>query len=161
MNIKNEYLPSRHNIKNPRRLIYQRMIVSRIYVAFSILFSTLAFAFEPLSKQGSSAIATNAPIFWIYAALVLCLMAVIDIIINDLAPDNFKLNITYNYRHIIYMLLAVLSFSISVAVANTYGTSFLICRLWLDGGVAAVVAFLDIFGRYRGFRDTTIHIHSN
>lgn len=146
---KNTYI--KHEIKTPHRFLYQQTIVTRVYVAFSIFFSTLAFAFEPLSRQGGSNIATSAPIFWVWAALTLCMVAVLDIIINDLAPENIKLNITYNYRHIIYMLLAVLSFSISISVAKTYGTSFLMCRLWLDGGIAAIVAFLDIFGRYKRF----------
>lgn len=156
----NKSLTDAQTNNKPRVLIYQRLIVSRIYVAFSIMFSTLAFAFEPLSRNGAAQIATNTPDIWIWSALLLCFLAVVDIIVNDLAPPKYVLKFTYNHRHIIYMCLGVLSFSISVAVAKTYGTSFYMCRLWLDGGIAAVVAVLDIFGRYRGFRDTAIHIHS-
>ena len=149
-----------HDIKKPRKFSYQRIIVCRVYVTISIFLSAMAFAFEPLSSQGSALIATKAPQVLVYLALFLCCLTMLDIIINDLAPDNFTLKCTYDYRHLLYMSLAVLSFSISVAVANTYGTSFLMCRLWLDGGIAAIVAFLDIFGRYRGLSDTAIHIHS-
>ena len=159
MTITDKKYRSTHDIEHPRKLLHQRLIVSRTYIAFSVLFSTLAFAFEPLSRQGGANVATSTPQIWIWAALILCFISVLDIVINDLAPKNIKLNITYNYRHIIYMGLAVLSFSISVAVANTYGTSFLMLRLWLDGGVAAIVAFLDIFTRYKGFRDTSIYLH--
>ena len=150
-----------HNIKAPSVLMYQKLILLRIYVAFSILFSTLAFTFEPLTRAGISNIATQTPDIWLWSAIALCSLAVLDIIINDLAPDKYSLELTYNYRHLIYMFLGVLSFSISIAVAKTYGGSFQLCRLWLDGGIAVVVAFLDILGRHRGFRDTEILIKSN
>lgn len=160
MIIVDKILHHSNTFNQPHKFMYHRLLVARLYVTLSICLSVLSYIFEPLSKQGSSNIATNTPLIWICGAVILCLLAVTDIIINDLFPENFKLNITYDYRHIMYMFFAVLSFSISVAVFNTYGSSFLMLRLWLDGGIAAIVAFLDIFGRYKGLRDTTIHIHS-
>ena len=75
-------------------------------------------------------------------------------------PDKFNIKLLYNYRHLIYMSMAILTFSMSAALTEVHGISFLMCRLWLDGCIVAVVAFLDILGRYRGFRDTAIHFQS-
>jgi hypothetical protein len=109
--------------------------------------------------QYRSAIATDAPRSWLYAALVVAILAIADIIVNDFMPNKFELNYAYDFRHIIYMLLALISLSFSVSIVVTFGTTFIVSRLWLDGLVAATVAFLDIFSRHGGDSDTAIHIH--
>jgi hypothetical protein len=107
--------------------------------------------FEKTSSLGFVYIATDVPLGWMFFAFILCTVAILDIIINDICPNTINIITLYNYRHIIYMLMAVLSISLSVAVIVTNGPSFSLCRLWLDGAVATLVAFLDIRERYRNY----------
>ena len=139
---------------------FQKMAVTRIYVVISVCLSLFAFAFDPMSRLGESAIFTQASFFWIFPAIVLSLFAILDLIINDIAPQRFYIKWLCSYRHLTYMFLSLLSFSLSVALTETYGASFLMGRLWLDGTIAALVAFLDIIERYRGFRESAIHINT-
>lgn len=134
-----------------------RFLVTRVYVCLSILISILITIFEPSSVYGRALAATNMPDGLIWAALGLCIVAVLDIAINDFAPDKYRFGWAFDYRHLLYMSLALLSFSLSVGVITAFGSSFFLCRLWLDGSVATVVAFLDILRR-RGYSGSTVHI---
>lgn len=136
----------------PAKILQNRLIISRIYVTLSILFSILSMLFEPFSIHGQSTILSAVPIYWIYANLALCIISILDIIINDIAPDKYTLKYAHDYRHIVYMLLALMTFSISIGMVTTFGISLLLIRVWLDALVAAVVAFLDILGRYKDKR---------
>jgi hypothetical protein len=83
-------------------------------------------------------------------ALGICAIGVIDILINDLAPDKYIFRIAYDYRHLVYMMLSLISLSIAAGITLTSGSTIFLSGLWLDGIVAAFVAVLDIFARHRG-----------
>ena len=140
--------------------IKNRLVIARIYVAVSMFLSVLVAMFEPTSVSFMSIQQTDAPPFLMYSALALCGIAMADVIVNDFAPDKYKFGWALNYRHLVYMGLAVLSFSLSVGIIAIFGNSLFLCRLWLDGTVATVVAFLDILGR-RGYSGSKIYIQPN
>ena len=123
--------------------------ISRIYLSFSILMTVLMFVFDRSTLVGQSAVITNVPTFMADFALLVCFVSVIDIFVNDILPDKYVLSCSYNYRNIIYMSLSLISFSISIGMLSSMGMSFVIGRLWLDSLIAAIVAFLDIFERFR------------
>lgn len=127
--------------RTPIKILYQRLIISRIYVVLSIFISSSSFLFDKLTN--------NTTFMWTFFILFVCLVAMIDIIINDICSDKYYIDVMYDFRHIIYMMLAIINISLSVSVIMNYGSSFNLYRMWLDGIVAAIVAFLDILGRYR------------
>ena len=140
--------------------IKNRLVIARIYVALSIFFSVMIAMFEKTSVSYMAIKLTEAPPIFMYSALVLCLVALVDVIVNDFAPDKYKFEWALNYRHLVYMGLAVLAFSLSAGVITAFGTTLFLCRLWLDGIVATLVAFLDILGR-RGYSGSKIYIQPN
>jgi len=137
-------------LKEAPKLIYRRYMVARLYVVLSIFFSVLAMVFDTTSSYNKAAIITLAPYYLPYITMGICFIAIIDMFINDFAPDKFVFKFLYDYRHIIYMGLSFISFSISVSALDAFGVTMSICRLWLDGTVAACLAILDIFARNRG-----------
>ena len=135
----------------------KKLVILRVYVCLSIFFSILTMMFEPTSVYNRAVNLTDAPLLMIAGALFLCVISVFDIVINDFSPDKYRFGLAFDYRHLIYMSMAVLSFSVSVGVITAFGTNIAICRLWLDGSIAAIVAFLDILGR-RGYSGSSIYI---
>lgn len=143
--------------KEPRVLLVRRYIVARIYVTLSILITIMASLFDTGSKHYIAMQLTHAPIWALYIALMFCIIGLLDITINDIAPDKFVIKYIYDKRHFIYMGLSLISFSISIVILQTSGLATILCKLWLDGSVAALIAVLDIFARHRGiqWRNTT------
>lgn len=133
-----------------RSMFFNRYILARIYVTVSIFISVLTALFEPTSIHHLSVLLSDGSMILMYLAISVCGFAIVDIIVNDFMSDKYKLNITYNQRHIIYMCLSLISFSLSLGILFTFGGVFLLGRLWLDGFVAAIVAILDIFARHKG-----------
>lgn len=138
------------HIKAPLNIIYRRYVISRIYVTLSILFSALISIYEPTSIYHTILTATKLDHTVMFLLVGICCVAALDIFVNDVLPDKYKLLVAYNHRHLIYMLMALAMFSISGAITYIYGSTFYLARLWLDGIIATVVAILDIFARHRG-----------
>jgi hypothetical protein len=91
----------------------------------------------------------DLPMALFYSAIVVCCIATFDSFVNDILPNKYNFKHAYMYRHLVYMGMALISFSLSAGLLITYGGSILVGRLWLDGVVAACVAVLDIFARHR------------
>lgn len=139
------------------KTMHQRLVVSRVYTSISIFISVLTMVFEPASILGQSVMSTEIPMIWVVLSLILCGMAFCDVLINDIAPEKYSFQFAHDNRHIVYMCLATLSFSISVSILTSYGTSLALCRLWLDGCISVAVAILDILGRHGRLNDTSVH----
>lgn len=149
-------------VKEPALIMYRRYLIVRIYVVMSIFISVVTMLFDPSSVYGKAAIITDAPLIMLFSFLAITVIAIIDILINDIAPDKFVFKMAYNYRHITYMIMAIISFAISISIIESLGVFMILGRLWLDGCVAAVVAFLDIFTRHRGtFSGSKVRVHNN
>lgn len=127
----------------------KRYFIARFYVAFSILITLISLVFEPAAIHAQAASSANLPDFLFWAAIGVCVVAIIDTFINDFLPNKYIFKYAYQYRHIVYMLLALISFSLSAGLLSAYGGSILVGRLWLDGIVATFVAILDLFARHR------------
>lgn len=129
---------------------YNRYIISRIYVVLSILCSVFIGLNEEASLYYQIFDDTKMDHGILYPLIFICSIGIIDIFVNDFLPNKYKFRLAYENRHIVYMTLSLASFSISAAMVYTYGPTFHLARLWLDGTVAAVVAILDIFARHKG-----------
>lgn len=94
---------------------------------------------------------------YVAVLLMLCIyiFALLDIFINDILPENYHIKLLYNYRHIVYMILSIMIFCISAEYIHINGYTYDLIRLWLDGGMVAVVAISDIFIRYMHIYDST------
>lgn len=132
------------NRKEPLYMFYRRYVIARMYIVASILITVCTLIRTP------DVLGNFIPPFLIILAFGVCMVAIVDIAINDIAPDEFIFHSAYKYRHLVYMLLSLISFSISAGAIIDFNGVLSVERLWLDGLVAAVVAVLDIFARHRG-----------
>jgi divalent metal cation (Fe/Co/Zn/Cd) transporter len=105
--------------------------------------------YEPTSIHNHAANAAKLPVTLFLGSVLICILAIVDTFINDILPNKYQFKQAYNFRHVIYMALALISFSLSAGLLVTFGGSILVGRLWLDSLVATVVAVLDIFARHR------------
>jgi hypothetical protein len=131
-------------IKEPLYMFFRRYVIARIYIVLSVLITVCTLLKAPY------ALGAYIPPFLVVLAFGVCMVAILDIIINDIAPDKYIFHSAYKYRHIVYMLISLISFSISAGAVLDSNGVLSVERLWLDGLVAAVVAVLDIFARHRG-----------
>ena len=132
------------------KAMHNRYFIARLYVAISVLLTALAVMFDPTSIHSQAAYAAKLPDTLFIGALLVCSIAILDTFVNDILPNKYKFKQAYDFRHVIYMALALISFSLSAGLLVTFGGSILVGRLWLDSLVATVVAVLDIFARHRG-----------
>jgi hypothetical protein len=130
-------------------VLFKRYIIVRVYIIISIFLSALTMILDQTSTLWQAASLTQAPEIFSWFSVIVCVVALIDMLINDLLPRNIVFLPAYEYRHFTYMALSLISFSISISIFDIFGTSFILVRLWLDGSVAAVIAILSIFSRHR------------
>lgn len=65
--------------------------------------------FDPVSIHAVSINLAKQSMVPIYIGSILCLIALFDSIVNDILPKGKYCWLTFNYRHIIYMGLAITS----------------------------------------------------
>ena len=135
--------------RNNRSIIKSRYRIVRLYTSISVMLSVFSILFEPASIHSQVVGSAQLPMALFYSALVVGVIALLDIFINDILPNKYSFKQAYLYRHLVYMSLSLISFSLSAGLLITFGGSILVGRLWLDGAVAATVAVLDIFARHR------------
>jgi hypothetical protein len=129
-----------------------RYWITRLYVALSALTSILVSWLEPQALTHKLIDASGRQGWAVVAILAaICLVAIADVIVNDLLPDQFKMVATKRHRHLIYIALAMGIFCTSYVFVAGDGSRFrpLVLPFWLDGFIAAAVAFLDLFQRHR------------
>ena len=148
---------ARAYLKNAHKFFSPSLLMTRIYVSISIFFNVSGATFVSDSVLGTAAIVTQAPQIMMWGVWLICVLSLFDIIINNLLPKKYCLKLISDHRHVLYMSLSMISFSLSVALITSNPAPFLIGRLWLDGSVATIVAFIDIFVR-RGYLGSSIHI---
>lgn len=126
-----------------------RFMIARLYVAISILISVFSVLIEPVAVHSKAVTPIMLPMALFYSAVFVCVLALLDTFINDILPNKYHFKQAFAYRHLIYMSLALISFSLSAGLLITYGGSIFVGKLWLDSFVAVAVAILDIFARHR------------
>lgn len=128
----------------------QRYWLSRTYLALSTLVITSLGCFEPntmfymLIQQSG-----DAGWYCVFALACLAIIALVDVVINDLMPDCFCFPFVRDNRHLIYMLLSLGLMSTAMVVFKRSGLSVVDARLILDSIIAATIAFSDLFYRHK------------
>lgn len=83
----------------------------------------------------------------VLGALALLLLA--DVVVNDLMPENYRLDFVCHHRHTIYMAMALGLTGIGYVAAKDGDADALLTRLAIEATAATVVAFLDLYSRHR------------
>lgn len=135
--------------KEPLNLLSRKYVIARFYVSVSILITILTAIFDRTTPLYQVLLLTSTSQVPICIALSISIISILDLCINDIAPDKYVIKYSYEYRHLIYMALSIVSFSMSAGILYTFGTSLSLSRLWLDGIISAMVAIFDIFARHK------------
>ncbi len=129
-----------------------RYWLTRLYCALSAATNVIT-SIEPRSLTAQVVSATGgAGDYWLAALGAVALVAVLDVIVNDLMPEGYSLGRTRRYRHLTYMALAVLLCGLASATYTTVGWTTLLITWWVDAAMATTIAFVDLFARHRGGR---------
>jgi hypothetical protein len=86
-----------------------------------------------------------------------CLIALVDVVVNDLMPARFDLPTARHWRHLGFMGMALQLAAVGVLVIFVKGFTVLVLAYWLNAGLAALLTFCDAFARYprsRTWRNT-------
>lgn len=78
-----------------------------------------------------------------FISLFLC----IDLVVEEVTSSRFVISFIRNKRHIIYMVLAILTISFSITFTMVQGFSFNILRCVVDGLLAVCLAYVDLVAR--------------
>lgn len=123
------------NCNKQKKTLLEIINIFRIYVLISISVTMLDI----------NSVVNQTAIFII---ALLCIFTLSDILINEILPNRFYISVLHKSRHISYMVLSIMIFCISAEYIYTTGYTFSLIRLWLDGGMVAIIAVSDIFIRY-------------
>lgn len=128
-----------------------RFWFSRLIIALEVLVLIAGVSwFEPASLT-SKAIEQSGHFGWvlILGLFVMCGMAIVDVIVNDLMPARFVWACGLGWRHLSFMGIALILAFLGMLVAFTLGYTPLLLAYWLNAVLAALVTILDVFARFR------------
>lgn len=129
-----------------------RYWMTRLYVALSAFATIVVIWWEPAALTHRLITQSGLPGWYLVGALAaLALFGVIDVVVNDMLPDRFRIRCAKRYRHLIYIALATGLACMSYVFVAGDGGWFrpLVLPFWVDASFAALVAFLDLFQRHR------------
>lgn len=127
-----------------------RYWMARAIVALEVLILIVVVSlFEPASLT-AKAIAKTGDFGWVlvFGLAACCLVALADVLINDLMPGNWRLPFAFQWRHMAFMLIAMQLAVIGFMVVFSLGFTILLFAYWLNASLACLLAFLDAFARF-------------
>lgn len=128
----------------PRYWLIRSYIAANVFVTCSIaLFEPNSVIYRVVQESGFTG-SMSVGVLMCLAFVALC-----DVLINDLMPARYRFEWSFDYRHLLYMWLAMGLVSVSAVIIKSIGPSPLLLRFWLDALLAALVAFLDTYSRHR------------
>lgn len=83
------------------------------------------------------------------ALALLAGLAMLDVLINDIAPRRFTFDLAKDNRHLVYMGLAVGTFSLAFVIQQHSGLNAMHVLIFIQSGLAVGVAFLDLYARHQ------------
>lgn len=125
-----------------------RFWLARLHVALSTFVIALITITEPLSL-GNQIITRTGALGWLCVGALagLSLLCAADVLVNDLAPDAFRMPFALRWRHLLYMLLALGLVSVTFVVSAAIGFTTMFFIYWLDAAAAVFLAFATPFCR--------------
>ena len=132
-----------------------RYWLTRLYVALSVLVNIMVTSLEPQSLTARAIYATGS-LGWlaVWTLGAVGIVALLDVLVNDLAPDHWRLPSAHRWRHFVYMAIALGEVSITYVIAAKLGFTPLLFVYWLDAAAAVAIAYFDLFARHREGRTT-------
>ncbi len=120
----------------------------RMYLCLSVALTEYVAIEEPYSLSHMAIVQAGPQgLAFAGALFLLSIVGLLDLIINDILPDRFRMQWAWNTRHIIYMLMALGLASVAVMIAKRFDWTPVVCRYLLDAAFAAAVGFVDLFAR--------------
>jgi hypothetical protein len=127
-----------------------RKWLARLFVGMTLLGSTLVMFSEPESLLHRTVdragvlgqIATGSLVF-------VTVLALIDVLINDLLPKKYVLKCAIRYRHTIYMLMSLGCLSMIFVIVRSHGPYSGLIHFGLVAWAAMLIAILDIRDRMK------------
>ena len=139
-----------HSQLTPEDVTLNALALFRAYIAGSTLVTVGVISLEPDSMGAKLFIAAGQTGWYVLAAVAgVCLWALVDVLVNDVMPDDFMLRSAMRNRHLTYLALAAGLLSISYVYAASEGWTALILRPAYDACAAIVIAFFDLVLRHR------------
>lgn len=125
--------------------------LSRAIVALEILVSIVGVSWFEAHALTARAINQSGKPGWALVGVLFmfCLIALCDVVINDLLPDSFSFRYGLEHRHIGFLGMALTLALIATLVTYQSGFTFLLLVYWLNAALAALIAYMDIFTRLR------------
>lgn len=135
--------------------VLPRYWFARLYVALSVLVNVVVTLLEP-SALTARAINASGSLGWlaVWTLGAVGVVALLDVIVNDLAPDRWRLPSAHRWRHFVYMAIALGEVSITYVIAAKLGFTPLLFVYWLDAAADVAIAYFDLFARHREGRTT-------
>ena len=129
----------------------QKFWLSRLIISLEVLVLVVVISWwEPQSLTGRAIAASGHHAWLLLAALGgCCLVAIADVVVNDMMPARFSLKTALRWRHLGFMGMALLLGVISVVVVVAQGFTTVMFAYWLNAVLAVGVTFLDAFHRLR------------
>ena len=122
----------------------------RLNVALCIGALAMISAVADGTLLNNSVIASGPAGVWCVLSLaLLACFAVIDVVINDLMPERFRLGYIKRKRHLIYMALGIGMASLGFIIAQVNGASAVHVLIFINAFSAVAVAFLDLNSRHK------------
>jgi hypothetical protein len=127
-----------------------RFWFARAVVALEILVLLVAVSWFERSSLTSQAIEASGPHGWllIHGTAFCCLVALFDVVVNDLMPARYTLPSAMRWRHLGFMGIALQLSAIGLLVVFAKGFTVLVLAYWLNAVLASVLTFFDAFARY-------------
>lgn len=122
-----------------RALIYMQVFISIVLVSW---FDSNSLTWRAISSTGGFG--------WclMFLTAFFCLMGVVDVVVNDLMPDRFRLPTAYRWRHWSLLGISLSLGMLGLLVAVIVGWTWLLPVYWFNSMVAGFMTFMDAFARY-------------
>jgi hypothetical protein len=127
-----------------------RKWLARLFVGTTLLGSTFVMFAEPESLMHRTIdragllgqIATGSLVF-------VTVLALLDVLINDLLPKRYVLQCAIRYRHTIYMLMSLGCLSMIFVIVRAHGPYSGLIHFGLVAWAAMLIAVLDVRDRMK------------
>ena len=123
--------------------------LARLIVALDVLVTCLIVLVEPTSIIHRVAIEGAGTLghIGVWALLGIGVLALGDVVVNDVLPERYVFPTCRRYRHTIYMMIALACLSMVFAIVKSVGDSAVVARYLLTAFGASMIAVLDVYDR--------------
>lgn len=125
--------------------------LARLLVASNSILACMLFLQEPewVLNQAIDRAGVTGHIA-VMALVALGVLAVVDVLVNDLLPDHYSLHCAMKYRHTIYMLISLGCLSLIFVLVKSQAPSAAVIHYGMVAFTATMLAVFDVRDRMLG-----------